>query len=34
MNDTLWALSYFAGNFGCSPLDIIKRYIEGQDRDH
>ena len=28
----LWSRSYFAGTCGGAPLDVIKRYIEDQDR--
>ena len=27
---SLWSPSYFAGSCGGAPLDILKRYIEGQ----
>jgi putative transposase len=30
----LWSPSYFAASCGGAPLDIIKRYIEQQDRPH
>ncbi|MHB8293952.1 MAG: IS200/IS605 family transposase [Acidimicrobiales bacterium] len=28
----LWAGSYFAGSVGGAPLDVLRRYIEEQDR--
>jgi putative transposase len=30
----LWSPSYFAGSCGGAPLDIIKQYIEKQDRPY
>jgi len=30
----LWSPSYFAGSVGGAPLDVLKRYIEQQDRPH
>ena len=31
---TLWSPSYFAASCGGAPLDIIKRYVEQQNRPH
>lgn len=28
----LWSESYFVGSVGGAPLDVVKRYIEGQNR--
>ena len=30
----LWSPSYFAGSCGGAPLEIIKQYIEQQERPH
>lgn len=30
----LWSPSYFAGSVGGAPLDVLKRYIEDQNRPH
>ena len=30
----LWSPSYFAGSVGGAPLEVLKRYIEQQDRPH
>lgn len=30
----LWSPSYFASSCGCAPLEIIKQYIEQQERPH
>ncbi|MEX0297464.1 MAG: IS200/IS605 family transposase [Kordiimonas sp.] len=30
--NTLWSRSYFAGTCGGAPLEVIKQYIEQQDR--
>jgi putative transposase len=30
----LWSPSYFAGSCGGAPLDVIKQYIEQQDRPY
>ncbi|MFT2112734.1 IS200/IS605 family transposase [Marinomonas sp. 2405UD68-3] len=30
----LWSPSYFAGSIGGAPLEVLKRYIEQQDRPH
>ena len=30
----LWSPSYFAGSCGGAPLDVIKQYIDQQDRPH
>lgn len=30
----LWSPSYFSGSVGGAPLDILKKYIEDQDRPH
>lgn len=29
-NGTLWSPSYFAGSCGGAPIEVVKRYIEGQ----
>ncbi|HDS9666346.1 IS200/IS605 family transposase [Klebsiella pneumoniae] len=31
-SDALWSPSYFAGSVGGAPLDVIKKYIEDQNR--
>ncbi|EKT54143.1 IS200/IS605 family transposase [Providencia burhodogranariea] len=33
-NDALWSPSYFAGSVGGAPLEVLKRYIEQQNRPH
>lgn len=33
-NGVLWSPSYFAGSCGGAPLDVIKQYIEQQDRPY
>ena len=30
----LWSASYFAGSVGGAPLEVPRRYIEGQDAPH
>lgn len=30
----LWSPSYFAGSVGGAPIEILKQYIEQQDRPH
>lgn len=30
----LWSPSYFAGSVGGAPLEVLKRYIEQQNRPH
>lgn len=30
----LWSPSYFSGSVGGAPLDILKKYIEDQNRPH
>jgi putative transposase len=30
--DTLWSPSYFAGSCGGAPLEMVKKYIQAQDR--
>jgi len=30
----LWSPSYFAGSVGGAPLEIVKQYIEQQERSH
>ena len=30
----LWSPSYFAGSVGGAPLEVLKQYIEQQDRPH
>ncbi|MFR0718324.1 transposase [Enterobacterales bacterium BD_CKDN230030183-1A_HGKHYDSX7] len=30
--NALWSASYFAGSVGGAPLDVVRRYIEQQDR--
>ena len=32
--NALWSPSYFAGSCGGAPLEIIKQYIEQQERPH
>ncbi|MCB9061613.1 MAG: IS200/IS605 family transposase [Halobacteriovoraceae bacterium] len=32
--NALWSPSYFAGSCGGAPLEVIKQYIEQQDRPH
>ena len=32
--DALWSPSYFAGSVGGAPLEVLKRYIEQQNRPH
>ncbi len=34
MKNALWSPSYFAGSVGGAPIDILKQYIEQQDRPH
>ena len=34
MKDALWSPSYFAGSVGGAPLEVLKQYIEQQDRPH
>lgn len=34
MKNALWSPSYFAGSVGGAPIDVLKRYIEQQDRPH
>ena len=33
-SDALWSPSYFAGSVGGAPLEVIKKYIEQQNRPH
>lgn len=33
-SDALWSPSYFAGSVGGAPLEVIKKYIEDQNRPH
>ncbi|EDV0263045.1 IS200/IS605 family transposase [Salmonella enterica subsp. salamae] len=33
-SDALWSPSYFAGSGGGAPLEVIKKYIEDQNRPH
>ena len=33
-SDALWSPSYFAGSVGGAPLEVIKKYIEEQNRPH
>lgn len=30
----LWSPSYFAGSVGGAPIEVLKQYIEQQDRPH
>lgn len=30
----LWSPSYFSGSVGGTPIEILKQYIEDQDRPH
>ncbi|WP_190320229.1 transposase, partial [Candidatus Enterovibrio escicola] len=32
--DALWSPSYFAGSVGGAPIEVLKRYLEQQDRRH
>lgn len=32
--DALWSPSYFAGSVGGAPLEVLKQYIEQQNRPH
>jgi putative transposase len=34
MKDALWSPSYFAGSVGGAPLEVLKQYIDQQDRPH
>ncbi|WP_458735720.1 IS200/IS605 family transposase [Zobellella taiwanensis] len=34
MKDALWSPSYFAGSVGGAPLEVLKQYIEQQDKPH
>ncbi|WP_394349316.1 transposase [Candidatus Enterovibrio escicola] len=34
MKDALWSPSYFAGSVGGAPIEVLKRYLEQQDRRH
>jgi len=34
MKDALWSPSYFAGSVGGAPIEVLKQYIEQQDRPH
>ena len=34
MKDALWSPSYFVGSVGGAPLEVLKQYIEQQDRPH
>ncbi len=34
MKNSLWSPSYFAGSVGGAPIDILRQYIEQQDRPH
>ena len=33
-SDALWSPPYFAGSVGGAPLEVIKKYIEDQNRPH
>lgn len=33
-SDALWSPSYFAGSVGGAPLEVLKQYIEQQNRPH
>lgn len=33
-SDALWSPSYFAGSVGGAPPEVIKKYIEDQNRPH
>ena len=33
-NDALWSPSYFAGSVGGAPIDVLRQYIEQQNRPH
>ncbi|MEL4331031.1 IS200/IS605 family transposase [Shewanella xiamenensis] len=34
MKNALWSPSYFAGSVGGAPIDVLRQYIEQQDRPH
>lgn len=34
MKNALWSPSYFAGSVGGAPIEVLKQYIEQQDRPH
>ncbi len=34
MKNALWSPSYFAGSCGGAPIEVLKQYIEQQDRPH
>ena len=34
MKSALWSPSYFAGSVGGAPIEVLKQYIEQQDRPH
>lgn len=34
MKNALWSPSYFAGSVGGAPIEILKQYIEQQNRPH
>jgi len=33
-NNALWSPSYFIGSVGGAPIEVLKQYIEQQDRPH
>lgn len=34
MKNALWSPSYFAGSVGGAPIEVLKQYIEQQNRPH
>ena len=34
MKNALWSPSYFAGSCGGAPIEVLKQYIEQQNRPH
>ena len=34
LKNALWSPSYFAGSCGGAPIEVLKQYIEQQDRPH
>ena len=34
MKDAIWSPSYFASSVGGAPIEVLKQYIEQQDRPH
>ena len=34
MKNALWSPSYFAGSVGGAPIEVIRQYIEQQNRPH